>query len=290
VAVTGLVVLPTAHAAWPVKQVDKQHPIRGGFMDPRHGNNDKKGYHGAVDVAVREDLPTNAPPGAVAKVYALKAGPVIRTTVGHRHPCGRIKIGDVTYGHISLLRVKVGRQVRVGQWIGWTCRGLWHIHIMEFDRFNTKVNPMRPGGILGPFEDTADPVVKNIRIEDGELHARIEDPQSFHGWFTKVPRLYNDLAPYEIAVDGTTIWRFDTVPLVPFDSVYAPGTVRNLPARTCLRRSGPCGGRHWFRLGNISSGTHTVEAWDVKGNHVLVEFDVSPAALLTPGTTNIAFR
>jgi hypothetical protein len=259
-------------AAWPIAPTDKQHPVRGGFLDPRWSP--KKGawiYHPGIDVAVREDRPTSAPRGFVRRVFAIAPGRVVRTTVTRGHRCGRVRIGRVTYGHIGRLQVGVGDDVRAGRWIAWSCRGAWHVHITEFDRFNTKVNPFRPGGILRPRADTAAPEIRQVRVMDGELHARIEDPQSFRGWFDALPRLYNDLPPYRIALDGTTIWVFAYVPAVPFDEVYAPGTYRNKPASTCVATPGPCAGQHWYRLGEAVAGTHVLEAWDGNGNHARLD-------------------
>jgi hypothetical protein len=262
-------------AAWPVSPIDGQHPVRGGFLDPRWSPKMGKWiYHPGIDVAVREDMPTSAPRGFVRRVFAIARGKVVRTTVTGGHRCGRVRIGRVTYGHIGRLQVSVGDFARAGRWIASSCRGAWHVHITEFDRFNTKVNPFRPGGILRPRTDTAAPEIRQVRVVDGELHARIEDPQSFRGWFDAFPRLYNDLPPYRVALDGTTIWIFAYVPAVPFDEVYAPGTYRNKPASTCVATTGPCGGQHWYRLGAAVAGAHLLEAWDAHGNRGTLEIVV----------------
>jgi len=266
-AVVALVGAAPARAVWPLWPVDRQHPVRGGFLDPRWAG-PKRGwiYHAAVDVAAREDVPTGAPAGFVRRVFAIEPGKVLRTTISRKHPCGRVRIGQVTYGHVGRLQVAVGRPVRARRWIGWTCRGSWHVHITEFDHFDRKVNPFRPGGVLQPLEDTAPPVIKEVRVVDGELRARIEDAQSFRGWFDVFPRLYNDLVPYRIALDGVTRRVFALPPSAPFERVYAPETFRNIPARQCLRRTGPCNGQSWFRLGRPRAGSHVIEAWDANGN------------------------
>ena len=264
-----------ALAVWPISPTDRQHPVRGGFLDPRWSP--KQGqwiYHPGIDVAVREDQPTSAPRGFVRRVFAIARGRVVRTTVTGGHRCGRVRIGRVTYGHIGRLQVSVGDYVRARRWIAWSCRGAWHVHITEFDRFNTKINPFRPGGILRPRVDTAPPEIRQVRVVDGDLHARIEDPQSFRGWFTALPRLYNDLPPYRIALDGATIRVFSYVPPIPFDEVYAPGTYRNKPASTCVATPGPCGGEHWYRLGAAVAGIHVIEAWDAHGNRGQLEIVV----------------
>jgi len=266
--VAALAAAPSARAAWPVSPTGDQQPVRGGFLDPRWGG-PKKGwaFHGAIDVAVREDLRTNAPAGLVRRVYAIAAGTVRRTTITPKHRCGSVRIGRIQYGHVDLLQVRVGDKVGVGRRIAWSCRGEWHVHIAEFDRRGRRVNPFRPGGVLKPRNDTAPPIVHEVRVVDGELRAQIEDPQSFTGWFALFPRLYNDLPPYRIAVDGVTVHLFSHVPATPFTSVYAPETYRNLPAADCLATDVSCSGEHWFRLGEATPGRHVIKAWDASGNH-----------------------
>ena len=266
VVACALAAVPAAEAAWPLSPIAEQQPVRGGFLDPRWGG--KKGwtFHGAVDVAVREDLPTDAPEGFVRQVFAIAPGVVRRTTISPTHRCGSVRIGPVQYGHVDLLRVSVGDYVPRGRWIALSCRGAWHVHIAEFDREGRKLNPLRPGGVLQPHEDTAPPMILDVRSVDGELHARIEDRQSFMGWFTAIPRLYNDLPPYRIALDGKTVHTFFRVPDAPFESIYAPETFTNLSAADCLGMEGNCAGEHWFRLGVATYGKHVLEAWDANGN------------------------
>jgi hypothetical protein len=264
----GLAAAP-APAAWPVSPIGQQQPVRGGFLDPRWAGA-KRGwsFHAAIDVAVREDVPTGAPEGFVRKVYAIAEGTVRRTTVTPTHRCGSVRIGRVQYGHVDLLQVRVGDRVRVGRWIGWSCRGQWHVHIAEFDRQGRKLNPFRPGGVLEPHDDAAAPVIREVKVVDGELRAQIEDPQSFTGWFELFPRLYDDLPPYRIDLDGVTLRKFFRVPTAPFEQVYAPETFRNLTAAQCLATDVSCAGEHWFRLGKATPGKHLLEAWDASGNHV----------------------
>jgi hypothetical protein len=262
---------PPARGAWPVSPIAEQQPVRGGFLDPRWGGA-KKGwvFHAAIDVAVREDLPTDAPEGFVQKVYAIAPGTVRRVTVSPTHRCGSVRIGRVEYGHVDLLRVRLGDVVRSGRWIAWSCRGEWHVHVGEFDRRGRKLNPFRPGGVLQPHDDTAPPTVADVRVVDGELRARIEDSQSFTGWFELFPRLYNNLPPYRIAVDGATVRLFHRLPTQPFTEIYAPETYRNLTAADCLATDTSCAGEHWFRLGEATPGRHVIEAWDASGNHTRV--------------------
>jgi hypothetical protein len=276
VVLCALAAVSSASAAWPLVPVAEQQPVRGGFLDPRWVSNKGWTLHGAVDVAVREDLPTDAPEGFVRPIVAVATGIVRRTTISPTHRCGSVRIGRAQYGHVDLLRVAVGDYVRRGRWIAWSCRGLWHVHIAEFDRRGRKVNPLRPGGVLQPYDDDAPPVIREVRLVDGELHARIEDPQSFVGWFSAIPRLYNDLPPYRIALDGVSVHSFSRVPTKPFASVYAPETFRNLSAAACLGSEGDCAGELWFRLETVASGKHVLEAWDASGNHTGLNLVLAP--------------
>jgi hypothetical protein len=260
-----------------VQPIGQQQPVRGGFLDPRWGGV-KKGwsFHAAIDVAVREDLPTDAPEGFVQRVYAIADGRVRSTTVSPTHRCGSVRIGRIQYGHVDLLRVRPGDAVKVGRWIGWSCRGEWHVHIAEFDRQGRKLNPFRPGGVLEPHDDLAPPAILQVKVVDGELRAQIEDRQSFMGWFSLFPRLYDDLPPYRIDVDGTEVRRFYRVPTVPFQEIYAPETYRNLTAAGCLATDTSCAGEHWFRLGAVRPGRHVIEAWDASGNYARAGIVVPP--------------
>jgi hypothetical protein len=149
---------------WPVRPHNRQHPIRGSFLDPRPDPELGAIYHEGVDVAVRDDRPeSGAPQGRTHRVYAIEGGPVhFATPLGVR---GFAHIGHFGYGHIDPI-VSTGEIVTPGQHIGWTCKGDWHVHLSEFI-FTTGgqviVNPLRPGGKLDPYVDTAPPFIREIR-------------------------------------------------------------------------------------------------------------------------------
>ncbi len=253
-----------AAAAWPVWPRNEQHPIRGGFTDPRwNGRADEWQLHGGVDVAVDERGQ------ATRKVYSLVTGRVTKKTVTAKHPCGSVTIGRVQLGHVSAVRVRVGQKVRRGQQIARTCPTLWHVHVNEMDPQGRQVNPLRKGGVLFPYEDTAAPVVGEVEPDSGGYQVRIEDPDSFRGWFDEVPRLYEDHAPNLIRIDGRVavdLRRIGPGSPVEYDHVYGDRAFRDLTAHQCMTTADPCQGEHWFRLGPLAPGDHLLRVWDVSGN------------------------
>ena len=223
-----------AWRGWPVRPHNRQHPIRGSFLDPRPDPERGAIYHDGVDVAVRDDRPERgAPRGRTHPVYAIEGGPVFfATPPGAR---GSVRIGHFGYGHVDAL-VQTGEIVTPGQHIGWTCEGDWHVHLSEFVFIGgggrLTVNPLRPGGKLYPFVDTAPPAIREIRFHApatpdwgrrpstsvvrlppaGErlnrerlagrvdVRVRMSDPQSVIGWFQELPWLAAPHHPFRVAV------------------------------------------------------------------------------------------
>jgi len=218
---------------WPVSPQHQQHPVRGTFLDPRPDPTFGAIYHTGVDVAVRDDRPEQgAPAGRTHRVYAIEGGVVdVATEPGVR---GNVRIGHFGYGHVDA-RVKRGDRVRAGQFIGWTTKGSWHVHLTEFhttaDGGTVLLNPLRPGGKLKPYADTAPPVIHDVRFYTPatptwgrrvtgvaqlppagkrldksrlagvvDIRARVSDPQSFIGWFKQVPLLAAPHHPYRLGL------------------------------------------------------------------------------------------
>jgi len=218
---------------WPVRPHNRQHPIRGSFLDPRPDPELGAIYHEGVDVAVRDDRPENgAPPNRTHRVYAIEGGPVhFATPRGSR---GLAQVGHFGYGHIDPA-VSTGEIVTPGQHVGWTCRDDWHVHLSEFiftSGGKITVNPLRPGGKLEPYVDTSPPVIREIRFytpaspawgrrpttsaarlppagrrlqRDAlsgpvDVRVRADDPQSFSGWFSDLPHLAAPHHPFRLAV------------------------------------------------------------------------------------------
>jgi len=295
---------------WPVWPVDAQHPIRGGFLDPRP-TTDGVMFHNGVDISVRDDEPEPDHPWyRTHRVYALEGGTVeVASDVSRRACTGRlVRVGHFTYSHVDPVgTVEPGEVVQEGDVVGWTCKGNWHVHLTE--RVDTAegqvvVNPIRPGGRLRPYVDTAPPIVRSLefrrpdaglwlvigevvssvnsaaRLDPSRLGGTVEirtsmgDRQSFAGWFASRPYLDAELAPYEVREtlrrpNGAVMWKhvsfrsdFLRARGAPLAPRYAPGTLQNLPAQTCVaaRRAAVCKGENWFSLG----GPDGAPAWDTR--------------------------
>jgi hypothetical protein len=232
---------------WPVWPVDEQHPIRGGFLDPRPTTGGVM-LHNGVDISVRDDRPEPDHPWyRTHRVYALEGGTVETAADVERRSCVArlVRVGHFTYSHVDPVgTVEPGQVVREGDVVGWTCKGNWHVHLTE--RADTSagqvvVNPLRPGGRLHPYVDTAPPVVRSLKFttpDDGlwlvigdvvssfdsarpvpptrltgpvEIRGAIGDRESFQGWFADRPYLNAELAPYEVdemlrRPDGSVVW------------------------------------------------------------------------------------
>ncbi|MGH3084096.1 MAG: M23 family metallopeptidase [Gaiellaceae bacterium] len=229
------------YRSWPVAPRNRQHPVRGSWLDPRR----KELYHPGIDISVRDDRPERgAPPNRTHRVYALEGGLVWR--VWKQPPPGVegiVRIGHFTYGHVDPV-VELGQEVKPGQLIGWTFKDEWHLHLSEW-RFpggkpsasrQIQVNPLDREGKIAPYRDTAPPVIQEIRFYrpvdaawgtrhgsavfspggarldpsrlsgQVDVRAHILDRQSFRGWFRDVPLLETDHHPARVhlAVDRAT--------------------------------------------------------------------------------------
>jgi O-antigen ligase len=157
---------------WPVAPVHRQHPIHSSFLDPRVGTlrrGGKAAYHFGIDVGVRDDRPEpGAPPGRTHRVYAVEGGTAMLPQYGAHGPCEdrKVSIGHFDYWHVDTSGVVTnGEQIRPGQPIGWTCKGLWHVHLSEWmDLYGRRVyvNPIHPGMKLGPYSDREPPEIHAI--------------------------------------------------------------------------------------------------------------------------------
>jgi hypothetical protein len=307
---------------WPIRPQHRQHPIRGSFLDPRPDPARGAVYHEGVDIAVRDDRPERgAPPGRTHRVFAIEGG--IVTFATPRGSRGTVRIGHFGYGHVDPV-VFTGEIVAPGQHIGWTCLDDWHIHLSEFV-FTTGrtliVNPLAPGGKLHPFVDRARPAIREIRFftpatpawsrrpdtsvarlpgagrrlnKDRlfgrvDVRVRVDDPQTFIGWFVELPWLAAPHHPFRLAVRirhvptgrlvrRREVFRAERLLGLPVGRHFAPGTEQNLPANGCMRFHGSvrCDGVYWLRLfplrywdtTRLPDGRYRldVRAWDVAGN------------------------
>jgi hypothetical protein len=245
---------------WPVRPQNRQHPVRGSFLDPRPDPQLGAIYHTGVDIAVRDDRrEPGAPAGRTHRVYAIEGGVVRQATAPG--VCGNVRVGHFGYGHVDA-RVKEGDRVRAGQLIGWTCLGWWHMHLTEWifeeGRQPMLVNPLRPAGKLKPFVDRAAPVIHDVRFftpseprwarragnaarlpQAGrrldrtklaglvDVRARVSDPQSFIGWFDERPALAAPHHPYRL---GLLLVRRDSGRVVLRRTVFLAATAPSFSA------------------------------------------------------------
>ena len=223
------------YAGWPVAPVHAQHPVRGSFLDPR-GVDDTgtSGYHFGVDISIDDDhAEAGAPPLLSHRVYAVESGTVDQPNGNLTHPCldRRMEIGHFDYWHVSPT-VHQGQRIRAGQQIGWSCLGVWHVHLSEWQRYRgvrVWVNPLHHRGKLQPYSDTASPVVYALTFHTPptrawlpttslaqsdnsrtlspsalhglvELRARIGDPQSYLGFLARNRDWPTQFTPYAVTV------------------------------------------------------------------------------------------
>jgi len=224
---------------WPLSPVDQQHPIRASFLDPRPPS-EQGNYHIGIDISARDDqVEAGAPAGRSHRVYAVEGG-VARVPAGQKLVgCVNriVTVGHFQYWHTDTVgMIENGDRIAAGQLIGWTCKGLWHVHLSEVqtvDGVPTYVNPLHAGMKLAPFADTSPPAIHAVRfytpafggwqvsndtrwapnagrrLSAASLHgfvdvrAWIMDPQSFRGFFDQLPELYADLNAYRVAIRVT---------------------------------------------------------------------------------------
>jgi hypothetical protein len=230
-----------SYRGWPLDPVGEQHPIRASFLDPRKPS-DQGNYHIGIDISVNDDQPeAGAPAARTHRVYAIEGGvaqvPANQKAVGCVNEL--VTIGHFQYWHTDTVgTIANGDQVTAGQPIGWTCKGLWHVHLSEIqsvDGLATYVNPLHPGMKLAPYSDTLPPLIHAIRfytpafagwqitnntrwapdagrrLPPTNLHGFIDvrawigDPQSFRGFFDQLPELYADLQPDRVAIRLTRL-------------------------------------------------------------------------------------
>jgi hypothetical protein len=190
---------PTSSYGWPLKPFNRQHPVRGFFGDPRvHG--ETHGFHFGVDISAPDGTPVYAT--LTGRVYVERERP---ETVAIR------SAGDpsVVFSYWHLVpTLRTGQQaVAQRTMIGRISRGWGHVHFAESVNEQYR-NPLRPGA-MGPFADSAAPVVRAVGVE------RHQQPIGLHSVTGKV----------DLVVDA-----FDRTPLA------VPTPWRNMPVMPALVR------------------------------------------------------
>ncbi len=220
---------------WPVAPTQGEHPVRGSFLDPR-GKDDVglSGYHFGIDVSIDDrSAEAGAPAGFSHRVYAVESGTAAVSASTPARSClnRRLDVGHFSYWHVSPT-VANGRHVQGGQQIGWSCKGVWHVHLSEWQVFRGKrvwVNPLHHGSKLVPYTDTIPPVVNalvfvtppatqwhptvSLASPDTstvlqanhlhglvELRANIADVESFLGFLADNPAWPTAFTPYRVTV------------------------------------------------------------------------------------------
>ena len=257
---------------WPVAPVHREHPIRGSFLDARGG-----GYHFGVDIAVDDgEHGAGAPKGLSHPVYAVDGGLADLRPGDRRVGCvnRRLDVGRFAFWHVSPI-VTQHQRIRPGQQIGWTCEGLWHVHLSEWQVLagaRVWVNPLHEGGKLTPYRNAEFPVIEQVRffgpprspwrswtqpdpadpLRPRALHgsvdirAKVEDRQTFAGFLGKDPRLPAPDAPYKLGIEildardkavlRDTAFQADLLPAgSPWYVHFAPGTLPDLSIEACLK-------------------------------------------------------
>jgi hypothetical protein len=276
-ATVAVVAPPAARASygWPLKPFGAQHPIRGGFCDPRLGRRHQI-FHFGVDIPAPERTP----------VYAVAPG-VVRD-VPSRPQTVTVAIGPdhfISYWHVAPA-VATGSFVDTHALVGWIARRRAHVHLAE-RLGGVYVNPLRRGA-LSPYHDRRAPLIEDIiaqrhgvDLDPGQLHGRID----LVSQIADLPELPVP-PPWDESVftPATVSWRlfaadgtiarplqkvFDCTDAKPSDdrfwSVFAPGTLQN---------GAFAPGAYWFWLArgldtnDYLDGEYRVQvvARDVRGN------------------------
>ena len=228
------------YRGWPVAPRNRQHPVRGSWLDPRR----KEIYHPGIDISVRDDRPERGhPPGRTHRVYALEGGLVWRI-MSRRSPLRRASSGSATSRTVTSCRSSssAGSPTRPADRLDHQHRVAPAPERVALPGGDPEPKPPDPGEPARPGrQDRAvsrhstpghpgDPFPPAGGFGLGTRHgsavfspggalldpsrlaglvdvrARIEDLQSFRGWWRDVPLLETDHHPARVhlAVDRAT--------------------------------------------------------------------------------------
>jgi hypothetical protein len=186
---------------WPVKPFDREHPVRGGFGDPRTiffgSPTERTLLHGGGVFQFHDGVDISAPDGS--PVFPVADGTVVKVT----DQMIDVSSGDrsFAYWHITA-SVGVGARVVTDQTVlGHIIHGCKHVHLSEYAG-SVAVNPLARGH-LTPYTDTTKPAVSTISFRSsatgGELmpellRGRVEPIANVHDLPSKpVPGIWHDL-------------------------------------------------------------------------------------------------
>lgn len=283
---------------WPVKPFDEQHPVRGGFGDPRTIFNAPPTLRGVLSggghFELHKGIDISAPNGSA--VYPVVSGVV--TAVNAKDLWVKVESGGgqaFEYWHIRSA-IGIGSSVEARKTVlGHIVRPAAHVHLTELHD-GRYVNPLAPGH-LGPYQDKTTPRVTSISFRRTEtsrdqfpsrisgsvlLVAGAEDdptisaPNAWRGlplapalvtweiraWTGKVVLGRQIAADFRGSLPGRSFW-----------SVYARGTYQNM-AVLGHHYSWAQPGSYLFKLGpvfntrQLRNGAYdlVVTATDIRGN------------------------
>lgn len=221
---------------WPVLPFGAQHPIRGGFGDPRTVSLEKLGlddsgdpgdysFHNGIDISAHE----------WTVIYPVVSGRVrvIGTDELVVHASRR---RTFQYFHLMPL-VVTGEQVVADVTPLGVIRSARHVHLSEIDRGKV-VNPLLH---IRPYDDGTVPVLRDLRIVDrrGRLSMTVEAadpaPLPVPGVWDGLP-LAPALVRSTLTRNGRVVWqrvaadfRASEPPKQDFWRVYGDGTYQNFP-------------------------------------------------------------
>ncbi|HEX3807234.1 MAG TPA: hypothetical protein VHV52_10685 [Gaiellaceae bacterium] len=233
--------------SWPIKPFEKQHPIRGGFGDPRTISEETLGtddagdpgdysFHNGIDIAAKDGTP-------VYPVVSGRAHVIDHDAVGVR--AGRRVF---RYMHIKVL-VRSREHVIAGVTeLGTVIAPFHHVHFTEIDRERV-VNPLLH---IRPYVDRTAPEVRAFAFADhtgGRIDGnRLSGDVIVGGEAEDVPPMRvpgvwggYPLAPALVrssltSSSGRVVWRRVAAdfmrtepPQRKFWDVYASGTYQNFP-------------------------------------------------------------
>lgn len=224
---------------WPLRPFDRQHPIRGGFGDPRFGHH-QRNFHFGIDIAAAGGTP----------VYSVSDGTVFLEQ-DHVDVLTRVSAccaDGFSYWHITPA-VAEHAFVPVHALLGWV-KPMWrHVHFSELQR-GRFVNPLRPGA-LTPYVDDSSPRIESVQLvprgalDDVVVDAWVPSAGLEGPW--AATRIAPTLIRWRLLANGRPVadwraavdFRVYTPPNAMFDEVYADGTLQNKPYRP---------GRYFFYL------------------------------------------
>jgi hypothetical protein len=223
---------PGVVRGWPLKPFHKQHAVRAGINEIRPAN-----FHVAVDIEAHDNQ----------AVYALQSGyAYIRYPDS---PATNVDVGQIDYWHLHPTVANGQYVVAYKTEIGTVLGGFKHVALSEGSP-SDYLNPLRPGGSLGPYVNSEPPIIGVPRIfSDGRVIVGAFGPQSFveknESYETPVLapsslawRLYgakgSALSGLEWAMRGSQNYPPGLKPVIFAPGAYNPGFDCFLTQRRCI--------------------------------------------------------